>query len=183
MNFGFGFGSVEYNIIDETGWTLTSISGFNFYLLIIDWSIQHTWVFLSSSKAPPCNLVMDFLQKHGNLRTPKNSIWMDEGDELWGSKLFHQTVMSAGYLLEPTAAAVPFQMDKLNIQIKDIFWRSSVIQTFLKHQHFQLLNVQNPVLAALVHRKPPGPPFVQPCKNVTEYPTFKWHGHIYWNAI
>ena len=52
MDFGFVRGS-EYKLKNETGSSITSIDGFNSYLIIVDRVTRYMWIFLTTSKLPP----------------------------------------------------------------------------------------------------------------------------------
>ena len=61
MDFGFVRGS-QFKEIKE-GKTITSIDGFNSYLIIIDRSTRYTWIFLQFSKDHPINVIERLLSK------------------------------------------------------------------------------------------------------------------------
>ena len=62
MDFGFVRGS-EYKVKNETGPTITSIDGFNSYLIIVDRVTRYIWIFLTTSKSPPINVAQRVLNK------------------------------------------------------------------------------------------------------------------------
>ncbi len=108
MDFGFMKGS-GYCHKDEEGRTITSIDGYRSYLLIIDEASRYTWIFLTKTKAPPLEILQQFFEQHGNRNLPNRIVRTDEGGELWASTKFKETVMNAGYIMEPTAPGAPFQ--------------------------------------------------------------------------
>ena len=69
MYFGFVRGS-DYKIKNKTGPTITSTDGFNLYLTIVNRATRYTWIFLTTSKSPPINIVQRVLQ---NSKVPTNT--------------------------------------------------------------------------------------------------------------
>jgi hypothetical protein len=108
MDFGFMKGT-GYCHKDDEGRTITSIDGYRNYLLIIDKASRYIWIFLTKTKSPPIEILKCFFEEHGNKQVQQKTVRTDEGGELWSSAQFKQTIMEAGYLLEPTTAGAPFQ--------------------------------------------------------------------------
>ena len=81
----------------------TSIDGFNSYLIIVDAFSRFTWIFLTSSKEPPLDILKDFLQDHG-LQRGDRTIRTDQGGELYRSLRFRKMAHLAGYKVEPTGS-------------------------------------------------------------------------------
>jgi len=108
MDMGFVRGT-KYSHKSETGHLITSLDGFNSYLIIVDKATRYLWVFLSRYKTPPIQTIKSFLDIHGNKTMPQRFLRTDEGGELWGSHLFQQTIKDTGYILEPTASDASFQ--------------------------------------------------------------------------
>ena len=102
MDFGFMRGS-SYKKKTETGSTITSIDGYNSYLLIIEKSSRFIWIFLTSSKHPPIQAAKSVLEKfksdvkHRTVRT-------DQGGELAKSKDFQNMIAECGFTLETTGS-------------------------------------------------------------------------------
>ena len=90
MDVGFVRGSA-YKFKNENSPTITSIDGFNLYLIIVDRVTRYIWIFLNTSKAPPINVAQRVLNKfksnnlHRTVRT-------DQGGELARSSLFQNMV-------------------------------------------------------------------------------------------
>jgi hypothetical protein len=82
---------------------VTSVDGFNAYLLIADAKTRHTFVFLTVSKAPPRQILDQFLAKHG-LNTGSHFLCMDQGGELWRSALIRVVAAQHSYAIEPTGS-------------------------------------------------------------------------------
>jgi len=108
MDMGFVRGT-KFSKKDEDGNLVTSIDGYNSYLLIVDRATRYTWVFLSKTKHPQVQSIVDFLKLHGTAEKVLKTIRTDEGGELWGSHAFQQAVTEAGYIMEPTASDASFQ--------------------------------------------------------------------------
>ena len=53
--FGFARGS-RYRIKQVKAPTITSIDGFNSYLIIVDRVTRYIWIFLTASKTPPVTI-------------------------------------------------------------------------------------------------------------------------------
>lgn len=111
VDFGFMKGS-GYCKQDEEGRTITSIDGFQSYLLIIDRKTRYIWVFLTKSKKPPLAIFAQFLQEHGHPTAQNRTVRSDKGGELWGSQAFRDVVHKAGYIMDPTAPKAAFQNAK-----------------------------------------------------------------------
>jgi len=108
IDFGFMKGT-GYSTTDKYGHTITSIDGYQAYLIIVNRHSCFAWTFLTKSKAPPVEIITTFLKQHGQPTLAHKTIRTDEGGELWYSQAFHQTVLQAGSILEPTAAGAPSQ--------------------------------------------------------------------------
>ncbi len=108
MDMGFVRGT-KYNHKDEDGRIITSLDGFNSYLLIIDRTTWYIWVFLSKYKTPRIDIIKTFLKTHGAQHLAQQCIRTDEGGELWGSHEFQRAVQKSGFILEPTAPDSSFQ--------------------------------------------------------------------------
>ena len=61
------------------------------------------WVFLTSSKEPPLEIISTFLDEHG-LEFGERSIRTDQGGELYRSRKVHEVASKFGYKIEPTGA-------------------------------------------------------------------------------
>ena len=103
MDFGFVRGETQSKKNKALTRMITSIDGYNSYLIIVDAHTRYTWVFLTSSKEPPLDVIQQFLNDHG-LTTGERSIRTDQGGELYNSKKFHVACAFHGYKLEPTGA-------------------------------------------------------------------------------
>ena len=77
---------------------VTSIDGYNSFLLIVDEVSKYLWVFLTKSKSPPVDLVRVFLQVNG--RDEGGIIRTDLGGELARSAAFRQAMIERGYPVE-----------------------------------------------------------------------------------
>ena len=104
MDFGFLRRSV-YKVKNENGPTITSIDGFNSYLIIVDRVTQYIWIFLTTSKAPPVNIAQRVLNKFKS-SNPHRTVHTDQGDEL---DQFQTMVATENFSLEMTGADASVQ--------------------------------------------------------------------------
>ncbi len=82
--------------------------GFTSYLLIVNEATRYVWVFLTTSKDPPLDIVSKFLHHHSH--KTGGSIRTDQGGELAHSLEFQDLVLwKFHYTLEPTGADSPSQ--------------------------------------------------------------------------
>ena len=91
QHFHMDYGFVRGSDFKETqnGQTITSIDGFNSYLLIIDRATRYTWIFLQSTKEPPLTVIKLILAKF-KTTNPHRTVRTDQGGELEGSIAFKQ---------------------------------------------------------------------------------------------
>jgi hypothetical protein len=78
MDMGFVRGS-KYRTKDEDGQMVTSLDGYNSYLLIIDRATRYMWVFLSKYKTPKIDTIRGFLQTHGAKGPQQRYVRTDKG--------------------------------------------------------------------------------------------------------
>ena len=102
MDFGFVRGS-KYRIKQENHPTVTSIDGYNSYLLIVDKKTRYLWLFLTTSKSLPITIAQKVLQKF-RCTNPHRTVRTDQGKELGKSKAFQDMVVKEGFTLELTGA-------------------------------------------------------------------------------
>jgi hypothetical protein len=106
VHIGFGFmcaSSEKYRPQKGAPCVVTSVDGFNTYLLIADAKTCYTFVFLTVSKAPPLQILDQFLAKHG-LNTGSRFLRMDQGGEFWCAALICGVAAQHGYDIEPTGS-------------------------------------------------------------------------------
>ncbi len=108
MDMGFVRG-MQFSYKDEDGRLVTSLDGYNSYLLIVDRATRYTWVFLAKAKFPQIDNLKQFLAIHGSKVATQKRICTDKGGELWQSHQFQQLAKDAGYILESTASDASFQ--------------------------------------------------------------------------
>jgi hypothetical protein len=108
IDMGFVRGS-SYCTKDKNGHLITSLDGYNSYLVIVDRASRYTWVFLSKHKVPQVKAIESFLAIHGNKQVSQKFIRTDEGGELGASHTFQRAIQATGYILEPTASDASFQ--------------------------------------------------------------------------
>ena len=102
-DFGFVRGPDFHKFDKKRNTFVTSIDKFNSYLLIIDAHTRYTWVFLTSSKDPPLDILTNFLDEHG-LQYGERSIRTDQGGELYRSRKVHEVCAKFGYKMQPTGS-------------------------------------------------------------------------------
>ncbi len=86
------------------------------YLLILDEATQYVWVFLTTSKDPPLDIVSEFLHHHGH--KTGGSIRTDQGGKLARSLEFQDLVLRKfHYTLEPIGADSPSQNGAVEVYI------------------------------------------------------------------
>ena len=107
MDFGFVRGS-DYSMKRENAPTITSIDGYNSYLIIVDRVTRYLWLFLTASKAPPLTIVDKVLTKF-KCKNPHRTVRTDQGGELGRSHEFQKVVVKNDFLLELTGAAASAQ--------------------------------------------------------------------------
>jgi hypothetical protein len=116
MDFGFMRASAAdyshpHKGTDRVVW---SYNGYSIYLLIINEAFRYVWVFLTASKNPPLDIVMEFLHHHGHENG--GSIRTDLGGELARSVAFQDLLLRQfHYTLEPTSADSPSQNGAVEI--------------------------------------------------------------------
>ncbi len=68
MDYGFMQAStLDYQHPNKTSdRVVMSFDGFTLYLLIVDEALRHMWVFLTSNKDPPLDLIDKFLARFGH---------------------------------------------------------------------------------------------------------------------
>ena len=109
-----------------------SYDGYSSYLLIVDEASRYIWVFLTSSKEPPLDIVTAFLTQHGH--NDGGCIRTDQGGELAGSATFIDTVLREHrYTVEPTGSDSPSQNgaveiynDKFGIKTRTLLYGSGL---------------------------------------------------------
>jgi len=102
MDFGFVRGSgFSHETID--GRTITSIDGFNSYLIVIDRCTRFTWIFLTTTKDPPIQQAQALLQKFKAAHKHR-TVRVDQGKELGLSANFRNMLQEEGYALELTGS-------------------------------------------------------------------------------
>ena len=102
MDFGFVWGS-EYVVKSENQPTITSIDGYNSYLIIVDRVTRYIWIFLTTSKAPPITIAQKVLNKF-KCKNPHRTVRTDQGGELGMSHEFQKMVANENFSLEVTGA-------------------------------------------------------------------------------
>ena len=85
-----------------------SYDGFSSYLLIIDKASRYAWVFLTTPKDPPIDIINEFFTQHGHVEG--GCVHTDQGGELARSAAFQDLMLQQfHYSVEPTGANSPSQ--------------------------------------------------------------------------
>jgi len=112
-----------------------SHDGYTSYLLIVDEASRYIWVFLTSSKSPPINIINEFLTTHG--LADGGFIRTDQGGELAGSLAFLTACGNHHYKSEPTGSDTPSQNgsveiynDKFGARVRSLLYGSSLPATY-----------------------------------------------------
>jgi len=108
MDIGFVRGT-KFSSRDEDDRLITSLDGYNSYILIIDRATRYTWVILTKSKIPQIDMLRTFLNMHGSKSAAQRYIRTDQGGELWRSHLFQQMCKDLNFIPQPTASDASFQ--------------------------------------------------------------------------
>jgi hypothetical protein len=99
---------------------VSSYNGYTSYLLIIDEASRYAWVFLTTSKDPPIDIICAFLLLHGH--PDGGCIRTDQGGELASSIVFCDLLLQDfRYTLEPTGADSPSQNGAIEIHNDKFF--------------------------------------------------------------
>ena len=108
IDMGFVRGT-QFSYRDADGKLVTSLDGYNSYVIIVDRATRYSWVFLAKSKLPQIEPIKQFLLTHGSRTTTQRYVRTDEGGELWSCIAFQNMVREAGFILQPTASDASFQ--------------------------------------------------------------------------
>jgi hypothetical protein len=132
----------------KNNWVVLSYDGYSSYLLVIDKASCYIWVFLTTSKEPPLDIINAFLGHFGHEHS--GLICTDQGGEL--ARLFALTdtvLRTHRYAMESTGAdsllqngAVKIYNDKLAIQTRTLiygaglpakFWLAALLHSVYLH--------------------------------------------------
>ncbi len=116
LDFGFMRASTsDYSRPNKTiDRVVLSYDGFSSYLLIIDEASRYAWVFLTTSKDPPINIITKFFTQHGHVEG--GCVRTNQGGELARSAAFQDLMLRQfHYSVEPTGADSPSQNGTVEI--------------------------------------------------------------------
>lgn len=108
MDMGFVRGT-GYSTTTTEGKLITSLDGYNSYVIIVDRATRYTWIILTKAKTPQVEMISKFLTVHGNKQEVHRTIRTDQGGELWKSHQFQRMCTDNNFLIEPTASDASFQ--------------------------------------------------------------------------
>ena len=106
MDFGCVRGS-DYAHRDSDNRLITSINGYNSYLLIMDSATRNHWIFLTKSKDPPNDMLDKILSTNG-ISNVICTIHTKQCGELSESSDFRAMALNHGYIMEPAGADSSF---------------------------------------------------------------------------
>ncbi len=93
---------------------VASWDGYSSYLLVVDDASCYIWVFLTTSKEPPLDIIDTFLDRFGHIEG--GSVRTDQGGELARSFNFTDMILRRHkYVAEPTGADSPSQNGAVEI--------------------------------------------------------------------
>jgi hypothetical protein len=134
MDFGFMCASASDfgKRSKTTDRVVFSYDGYSSYLLVVNEASRYIWVFLTSSKDPPIDIICAFLTQHGH--ADGGCIRTDQGGELADCHNLQDTVLrNHRYTLEPTGSdsssqngAVEIYNDKFGIKTCTLLYGSGL---------------------------------------------------------
>jgi hypothetical protein len=162
MDFGFMRASTSNYSQPSTKHdrVVLSYDGFSSYLLIIDKASRHAWIFLTTSKEPPLNIVDAFLERFGHDRG--GSIHTDQGGKQALSFALSDLVLRMHkYVLEPTGADSPSQNGaveiyniKLAIRARTLLDGSGLRVKYWSAALFHLVYLHNRLVHSVTKKTP-----------------------------
>ena len=137
VDFGFmRASSSDYGATKTGKRIVASFDGFTAYLLIVDATTRYTWVFPTTGKQPPTDILKQHLSRFGRT-SGLRVVRMDHGGELYGARAIHDVVMAAGYVIEATGSGVHHRngkVERLNrtfaVQVRALLYGSGLPATF-----------------------------------------------------
>ena len=136
-----------------------SHDGYSSYLLIVDEASRFIWVFLTSTKNPPLNIIKEFLSTHG---LPDGGfIRTDQGGELAGSNAFLDLCGGSHYKSEPTGSDTPSQNgsveiynDKLGARVRSLLYGSCLPAKYWSDALIHCVYLHNRLVHSETRRTP-----------------------------
>ncbi len=134
------------------------------YLLIVDESSCHMWVFLTSTKGPPLDLIDKFLTRFGH--PDGGLIKTDQGRELTGLQKLVDMVLwqynwQYNYVVEPTEATSPSQNgavetynDKLAVHTHTLLYGAGLPAKYSSAALLHAINLSNHLVHSVTGRTP-----------------------------
>ena len=132
----------------------------SFYLLIVDEASRFAWVYMTSTKEPPLEIVDAFLSRFGH--DLGGSIHMDQGGELARLLALSDLVLRKhNYVLEPTGADSPLQNgsveiynDKLAIRARTLLYGSGLPAKYWSSALMHSVYLHNRMVHATTRKTP-----------------------------
>ena len=163
IDFGYmRVSSEDYVKRHQATRVIQSYDGFNSYLIISDAKSRYTWIFLTSSKSPPVDILCEFLAKQG-LKDSYRAIRVDQGGELWRSNELCKVVLEAKYVMEPTGNDSPNQngkVERLNgtfgIMVRSLLYSSSLPPKYWSSALLHAVHLKNRLWHSAIDQTPYG---------------------------
>ncbi len=136
-----------------------SHDGYTSYLLIVDEASRYIWVFLTSSKSPPLNIIKEFLTTHG---LPDGGfIRTDQGGELARCQAFLDVCGESHYKSEPTGSDTPSQNgnveiynDKFGARVRSLLYGSCLPAKYWSDALIHCVYLHNRLIHSETRRTP-----------------------------
>ena len=128
MDFGFMRASTSNysQPSKKNDWVVLLYDGYSSYLLVIDEASRYIWVFLTTLKEPPLNIINAFLDCFGHEQG--GLICTDQGGKLARLFALSDTVLRMHcYVMEPTGADSPLQNGAVKIYNKKLATRTRTL--------------------------------------------------------
>jgi hypothetical protein len=137
-----------------------SYDGYSSYLLIIDKASRYIWVFLTTSKEPPLDIIDAFLSRFGHKHG--GSIRTDQGGKLARLLGLSDAVLRTHrYVMEPTGADSPLQNgaveiynDKLAVRARTLLYGAGLPAKFWSAALLHSVYLHNRMVHTVVKKTP-----------------------------
>ncbi len=139
---------------------VASWDGYSSYLLVVDDASRYIWVFLTTSKEPPLDIIDTFLDRFGHFKG--GSVWTDQGGELARSFNFTDMILRRHkYVAEPTGADSPLQNGaveiynaKLAIRTRTLLFGSGLPAKYWSSALIHAIYLHNRLVHSVTHLTP-----------------------------
>jgi hypothetical protein len=137
---------------------MLSYDGYSSYLMIVDEATRYIWLFLTSSKDPPINIIKEFFHHHGH----ESCVRIDQGGKLARSHWFKDTLLrDFHYIVKPTGSDSPSQNgaieiynDKFGIRTCALLYGSGLPAKFWSSALLHLVYLHNQLVHSSTKKTP-----------------------------